>query len=220
MRKKGSIYRTRKIKKHITNQQFNKLINSCKHTKHSILLRVLRYEGLRLEEGLRLSIQNKIETNYLNIKKGTITFNRQKNGNDGEIWFLRTRTIRLLTKYLEKFGETIIENNGWLFHSQKTKSHLSIQGMEVMMFKKRKELGWDDLTYGKTKRGYKKHIICFHACKHEHHREVLRNMATKWGRIDTISALMMTRHKSLAGLQPYINEVTEVKKSLVNELMN
>jgi len=223
VRKKGPIYRTRTIKRAISDKDFNILLDSLRLRKHKVLITLMRYEGLRLEEGLRINIYNKPSTNHLNIKRGTITFNKQKNGNDGEIWPLRNKTIEVLAQYIHDEWNNIISHGGWLFWSSWSRypnHHLKVGCVESTLWRYRKKLGWDDLIWGYRSNGHKKHIITFHSLKHEHHREVLRNMIKKWGRIDTHSALILTRHKSYQGLQPYINEIPEVKQGLVNELMN
>lgn len=219
MRKKGHITRTGIIKRSISDKEFKLFVNNFKLIKHKVLFRILRYEGLRLSEALQLNIIKK-DSNYLNLKEGTITFHKQKNGNDGEIWYIRKRSLGLLKAYVKLKYKTITSFNGWLFWSSWTGSHLKMYCIESLLHRYRKKLGFDNDIYGIDKRGYKKHRITFHSCKHEHHREVLKNMAKKWQKIDTISALMLTRHKSLPGLQPYINEIHQVKKHLVNNLMN
>lgn len=222
MRKKGAIRRIRKIKRAISEEEFKTLINNLRLRKHRLLLMVLRYEGLRLEEGLRLNINNKPDSNYLNLKKGTITFNKQKNGNDGEVWVLRRKTLEEIIPYVQDEWRHITLHGGWLFWSSWSRypqHHLKVSCVESTLYRYRKKLGLDKI-YGYRSNGHKKHIIVFHSCKHEHHREVLKNMIRKWGRIDTHAALTLTRHKSYNGLQPYINEIYEVKKGLVDELMN
>lgn len=218
-RNKGSITRTPIIKRHMTREEFLIILHAFKFVKHRVLIRVLRYEGLRISEALKLNIHNKPNSNHLDLEKGTILFNQQKNGNDGEIWYIRKRTHNLLKQYIKVEGFNIRKNNGWLFWSSWTGSHLKMGCLQSTFHRMRMRVNLTS-TYGNTCNGGQKHRICFHTLKHEHHREVLKNMVHKWGKIDTISALMMTRHKSISGLQPYINEIHEVKKSLTNELMN
>ena len=223
VRRKGPIHRTQKIMRAITNEELNTLINKLRFRKHKVLIYTLRFEGLRLEEGLKINVTDRPDSNYLDLKKGTITLNKQKNGNDGEIWFLRRKTLELLIPYIQDEWENIISHKGWIFWSTWSSNiigHLKVSCIESLLHRYRKKLGWDDKIWGYRSNGHKKHIITFHSLKHEYSREVLKNMAKKWNRIDTVAAMYLTRHKSLGGLQPYINEIPEVKQYLVNELMN